>query len=201
MNVFPESMNRIDYDDPRTALSQIDNYIRYIVERVQFSTNGLLKSVQAGMTTAEVIQQLTDLQTQVSSAISTVASYSARINALENNTAGLPALEQEVETQRGEISEIIDAVDLLESDVEDLQDAIGTAQEDITTIQGAVGALEDALPLSGSAAPTTATPGTVGQLYIDTVAEKLYIMISESGGDYTWKEISFVEEPEPEPEP
>lgn len=179
MNVFPEDMNRINYDDPKQALKQIENYIRYIVERVQFSTNGLLKTVSTSMTTAEVVQQLTALQTTVAAAVSTVNSYSGRINTLENNTAGLSDLEDEVENQRQELSDALDAIDLIQADVEDLQDAA---------------------PQTGSTAPTELTEGTVGQLYIDTVTGKVYIMLSESLGEYTWQEISLVE-PEPEPEP
>lgn len=88
-NVFPEKMNWVDYNDPKKSLRQLDEYIRYMVERVQFTIDGL------------------------------------------------------------------------------------------------------ALPQTGYAAPTSKTKGKVGQLYVDQYAEKVYIMVSESGGMFTWREISL----------
>ena len=37
MAVFPESMDRIDQDDPGAALSTIESYIRYMQERIEFA--------------------------------------------------------------------------------------------------------------------------------------------------------------------
>ena len=142
MNVFPESMNKINVNDPKTALAQIERYLKYIMERVEFSTNGIVKTVSANMTPAEVAQQITEMRTDMTSALSTIATYSARINTLEYNTAGLSDLEDEVDTQRGAISDLTDAVDLMSADVEDIQDDITDISGDITGIQGDVTSLQ-----------------------------------------------------------
>lgn len=43
---------------------------------------------------------------------------------------------------------------------------------------------------SGSGAPTTATTGTIGSIYIDTSAEEAYMCVKKSGSTYTWKQIT-----------
>ena len=35
--IFPESMNRLDLSDPSGSLSTVENYIRYMTERMEFS--------------------------------------------------------------------------------------------------------------------------------------------------------------------
>lgn len=47
----------------------------------------------------------------------------------------------------------------------------------------------DGKVLSGAGAPTTATEGTVGQLYEDTTNGKLYQCTAVSGSTYTWAEV------------
>lgn len=49
--------------------------------------------------------------------------------------------------------------------------------------------LIDELVVSGAGAPTTATVGTIGQLYEDTTNGKLYQCTAVSGGIYTWVEV------------
>lgn len=49
--------------------------------------------------------------------------------------------------------------------------------------------LIDSLIISGSGAPTTATVGTVGQLYEDTTNGDLYQCTAVSGSTYTWEEV------------
>lgn len=44
---------------------------------------------------------------------------------------------------------------------------------------------------TGSSAPTTSTRAEVGQFYLDTTNNKLYICVSAIGGVYTWKEVSI----------
>lgn len=49
--------------------------------------------------------------------------------------------------------------------------------------------LVDSLIIKGAGAPTTATVGTVGQLYEDTTGGDLYQCTAVSGGTYTWEEV------------
>ena len=198
MNVFPETMNKIDLNDPKTALSQLEHYIRYIVERVQFSTNGLVKTVASSMTTAEVVEQLTQLRTEVTRAVSTVNSYSARINTLESNTADL---QTELDSQRTELADTIADLETLIGTVSDIETALTDLDTALSTLQTQV---ESYLPQTGQTSPTTQTEGTVGQMYLDTVSGKLYILVSDENDEYTWYEINMTAptpEPTPEPDP
>ena len=45
-------------------------------------------------------------------------------------------------------------------------------------------------PASGAAAPTTATTGDLGKIYIDTTNLDAYICVDTTGGTYTWKKIT-----------
>lgn len=52
-------------------------------------------------------------------------------------------------------------------------------------------ALNDKItPDTGSGAPTTATSGAVGKIYIDTTNNTAYMCVSDTGGTYTWKAIT-----------
>ena len=53
--VFPESMDRLDNNDPKTSLSIIEQYIGYMTERVEFSMRNMTKTVsEAGISSAEM---------------------------------------------------------------------------------------------------------------------------------------------------
>lgn len=52
-------------------------------------------------------------------------------------------------------------------------------------------ALNDKItPSSGSTAPTTATVGILGKIYIDTLTDNAYMCTKVSSGTYTWKQIT-----------
>lgn len=78
------------------------------------------------------------------------------------------------------------------SGVEDIVDNLtdDSSYKTLSANQGKVlKDLIDSLVISGSSAPTTATVGTVGQLYEDTTNGKLYQCTAVSGGVYTWVEV------------
>ena len=45
-------------------------------------------------------------------------------------------------------------------------------------------------PTTGSSAPTSATEGILGKIYIDTTTETAYMCVASSGGVQTWKQIT-----------
>lgn len=47
--------------------------------------------------------------------------------------------------------------------------------------------------LYGNGAPTTTTVGAVGQLYIDTTNDKMYVCVQFDFPSYVWKEVAFVD--------
>lgn len=181
MNVFPEEMNRIDTSDPAAALRQLENYIRYICERVEFSSNSLVKTVSTSMTTAEVVQRLRDLETQVSSAISTVGGYSARITELETKVRNI---------QDVDFPELNQRISGLNSTLVAFEERLVMAEQKVRT-------LEPYLPAADEGAPGTTTEGTPGQIYRDVLTGKIYICIAvgEIDGEpvYYWKEITLTE--------
>lgn len=58
MAVLPESMDRLNVEDSKASLSIIENYIRYMCERIEFSTRNMTKTVSAaGVSSAEISVQ------------------------------------------------------------------------------------------------------------------------------------------------
>ena len=47
--------------------------------------------------------------------------------------------------------------------------------------------------LYGNGAPTTTTVGAVGQLYVDTTNDKMYVCVQFDFPNYVWKEVAFVD--------
>ena len=67
MAVFPEQMDRLNLDDPTRSLQQIENYIRYMVERMEFSTSNTSRIfAESGTTNASVIKALLTVADRVS---------------------------------------------------------------------------------------------------------------------------------------
>lgn len=99
MAVFPENMERLDLNDTRGSLSTIQDYIRYMGERIEFSMRNMTKTVsEAGVSSAEVYilvqaqaQTLAALQSTVNGMAGTITSMqrdisdlNERVTALEN---------------------------------------------------------------------------------------------------------------------
>lgn len=99
MAVFPENMERLDLNDTRGSLSTIQDYIRYMGERIEFSMRNMTKTVSdAGVSSAEVYilvqaqeQTLAALQSTVNEMAGTITSMqrdiadlNERVTALEN---------------------------------------------------------------------------------------------------------------------
>nr|DAG59304.1 MAG TPA: Reovirus sigma C capsid protein [Caudoviricetes sp.] len=118
--IFPESMNRLDLDDPSSSLSTVENYIRYMTERMEFSNKNLSRTVNsAGVSTVEIIQLLVEL----SNAIST----------LQSTVSGL----------QGTVTGLNTRVGALETSVTNLNSAMTTAQNQIGALDDRVTALEN----------------------------------------------------------
>ena len=45
MAVFPESMNKLDVNDTTGSFNRIENYIRYMTERVEFAMRNMTRNV------------------------------------------------------------------------------------------------------------------------------------------------------------
>lgn len=97
MAVFPESMNRLDAKNVPKSLEIVENYIRYMTERMEFSTSKMTKSVNsAGVSSVALLQLVQDvssavsvLQSTVSGMTGSITDLSGRMTALESRIAAL----------------------------------------------------------------------------------------------------------------
>lgn len=97
MAVFPESMNRLDSQNVPKSLEIVENYIRYMTERMEFSTSKMTKSVNsAGVSSVALLQLVQDvssavsvLQSTVSGMTGSITDLSGRMTALESRIVAL----------------------------------------------------------------------------------------------------------------
>lgn len=83
MAVLPESMDRLDVQDPAGSLEVLENYIRYMGERIEFSVRNVTRGVtEAGVSSAELYLVVKDLG-------NTLAAVQGRINELAGTVTGL----------------------------------------------------------------------------------------------------------------
>lgn len=117
MAVFPESMERLNVDDTPGSLRRIENYIRYMVERMEFSNSNMTRNVNgAGVSTVEVLLALKEVTSALSEVKSTMSKMTGDITALGNSVKDLSAT---VETVQGQITALADRVSALENGTEE----------------------------------------------------------------------------------
>ncbi len=103
MAVFPESMDPIEPEDPARSLRTLDEYVRYMTERIEFGMRNMTKSVNAaGISSTEMYILLVAMDNRISALESalnglrgtvtglqgTVTELGTRVTALENGTSG-----------------------------------------------------------------------------------------------------------------
>lgn len=125
MAVFPESMSRVDPNEPREAVAIIESYIRYMQERIEFANSQTTRTVtEAGVTSTGFYQELVQLQNSVqalsstlTAALTTLASHGQRIGALESG------LEGERTTRETQDAALLAAITALEERVAALENS------------------------------------------------------------------------------
>ena len=119
MAVFPENMDKLSADDVPGSLSIIENYIRYMGERMEFAMRNMTKTVSAaGVSSAEMYVLLMALQNTVSALTSTVQGIA------------------------GDMTSVKSDVGSMKTDVSSLQATVSGMQEQITSLDARVTALE-----------------------------------------------------------
>ena len=92
MAVLPESMEQIDPENPAESLKILDEYIRYMGERIEFGMRNMTKSVNAaGISSTELYILLVAMDNRISAQESTV-------NGLRGTVTGLQGSVSEVQT-------------------------------------------------------------------------------------------------------
>lgn len=119
MAVFPENMDKLQTNDVPGSLSIIENYIRYMGERIEFSLRNVTKTVSAaGVSSAELYVLITAMGNKLSALQSTVNEQAGSLNTLSTK---LDEMENELETINGAVSDLNEAVTALEARVEALE--------------------------------------------------------------------------------
>lgn len=119
MAVFPESMDRIDPNDPGAALSTIESYIRYMQERIEFANKNTLRTVsEAGVSSAELYSKIVEIANTVQGLASQIASLNGDVTALSGS---VNTLSGSVAAMQGQISTINASLQSLEQRVSALE--------------------------------------------------------------------------------
>ncbi len=127
MIVLPESMNKLNVEDTERSLSVIENYIRYMGERIEFAMRNVTKSVSdAGVSSAEMYVLLVALQ-------NTVSEVSSRLSTLTGT----------VNTMQGTVNELSTRIGTLETNVSTLSTGLSTANSSISALQTSVNSLDE----------------------------------------------------------
>lgn len=112
MAVLPESMNRIDPQNTEESLRIIDQYIRYMSERIEFSQSQMTKTVSAaGVSSAEVYILLQALNSQVASLQSTLNQAIGRINSIDGKLVSIESAQSALSERIGSIESSISSID------------------------------------------------------------------------------------------
>ena len=92
MAVLPENMDKLDVNDTSGSLSKIQDYIRYMGERIEFSFRNMTKTVSAAGVSSAEIYVLFQAQEQTIAALqSTVNGIAGNVTALQRDVAAMQA--------------------------------------------------------------------------------------------------------------
>lgn len=112
MAVLPENMDKLNVEDSKTSLGIIENYIRYMGERIEFSMRNVTKTVSAaGVSSAEIYVLVTAMSNNLSALTSVVNGLSGNINSLTTNQATMTATLEQLKTQVGEMQTQLDELE------------------------------------------------------------------------------------------
>ena len=137
MAVFPESMDKLNTDDVRSSLPVMENYIRYMSERVEFAMRNMTKNVNAaGVSSVEMYILLTALQNEMATLQSTVSGLNGTVNGLgtqlSNVQSSITAMENRMSTIEDSITSMGNRMTSIENSVSALDSRV-TALENPTT--------------------------------------------------------------------
>lgn len=119
MAVLPENMDKLNVSDTEGSLSKIEDYIRYMGERIEFSIRNMIKTVSAAGISSAELYILIQAQAQTLAALqSTVNSIQGSVTALQGN---MTALQASIGTINDEIAAIHNTLTSLDARVTALE--------------------------------------------------------------------------------
>ena len=139
MIVFPEQMNPLHTGDMKGSMRTADEYIRYMVERIEFAIRNTTKTMtDLGVSSAELYVLVTALRNTVAAMESELDERTGEIGELKEKTA---KLEQEVEALKK----------MLENDTElsALEKDVAALKTTVAELKTALDGLPDCLPVAG----------------------------------------------------
>lgn len=111
--VLPENMDKLDVQDPRGSLATVENYIRYMGERIEFAMRNMTKNVSAaGVSSAEVY-------VLVSAMNNTLSALQSTVNGLSGN----------VTTLHGQVNSLLESTDALTARLSSLEDRVTALEQ------------------------------------------------------------------------
>lgn len=119
MAVLPESMDRLDVQDTEGSLSKVQEYIRYMGERIEFSFRNMTKTVSAaGVSSAELYiliqaqaQTLAALQSAVNSMAGNITTLQSSVAALQTAVSGINARLDSIDESIASLDERVTALE------------------------------------------------------------------------------------------
>ena len=140
MAVLPESMDKLNPEDIRGSLSILENYIRYMGERIEFAMRNTTRSVSAaGVSSAEMYVLLQAQINALSALTSTVNGQSGQLTSLGNQVATLNSSIQALEQANTNMNASVSA---MQTEISGLKTQIDTMQQSIAGLETRVTALE-----------------------------------------------------------
>lgn len=121
--VFTENMNKLDLNDTAGSLKTIESYIRYMQERVEYSTKGVTRIVsEAGVSSAQLYTTVLELGNILSALSSRVNDLDGQMNSINANITALSdrmtKLEQGVASQTQKIAALEDRISMMEQNID-----------------------------------------------------------------------------------
>lgn len=127
MAVFPESMNKLDVNDVPGSLGRIENYIRYMTERVEFSMRNMTRNVsEAGVSSVEILLLMQEMAGDVSTLSSAVNGMTGDITALNHRVT---EMQSKLTTMENKLTEA-------DSKMTDLQNQITGLTDRVAALEG-----------------------------------------------------------------
>ena len=140
MAVFPEGMNRLDVNNVPGSLSRIENYIRYMTDRMEFAMRNMTRNVSdAGMSSVEVMLLLKEMANTVSVINSTVQGMQGDITALSNRVTQVQNAHTSI---AADITALRDNVTKVQNAQAEMNGKIINLQSQITALTARVADLE-----------------------------------------------------------
>lgn len=117
--VFPESMDKLNLDNSRGSLATIENYIRYMAERMEFSMRNTTRAASgASVSLAELGTVLENMANAISALTSETNMVKGQLTGLQGQ---METLNAEVSGVKAQIKELSDRVEELNGRVEELE--------------------------------------------------------------------------------